>query len=417
MKLLMAVQRYGKEVPGGAESFCRMMATGMVERGHRVEVVTSRAVSYDDWSDVYPPGDADIDGVTVLRLSVRQPRQRRFFGPLEARSMWGYQPSAPALQEAWLRAQGPDLVGMRALIRRRAPDADAVAAFTYLYLTTWDTLAAATGIAPVVLHATAHDEPHLWLTVYDRLMSVPDAFVWSTPEERDLLNRRARRSLPGSVVGIGTDLAPAGQPGRFRQRFGLGNTPYLLYTGRIDPAKGADELQEHFVAFCDRHPDGDLKLVMMGDPILTLADHPSVLVTGFVDEETKADAVAGCQAMVVPSYFESFSMALAEGWAQGRPALVQGGCAVLAGQARRSGGALAYQCFAEFEAAVDLLRERPQLGDELGASGRRYVEANYTWDAVLCRYEALLQGAGQRHRHRQRSLRSALDARVSSAHG
>lgn len=417
MKLLLAVQRYGKEVPGGAESHCRMMATGMVERGHQVEVVTSRAVSYEDWSDVYPPGDADIDGVTVHRLSVRRPRLRRFFGPLEARSVWGYQPSAPALQEAWLRAQGPDLVGMRALIRRRAPDVDAVVAFTYLYLTTWDTLAAAAGVAPVVLHATAHDEPHLWLTVFDRLMAVPEAFAWSTPEERDLLTRRARHRLSGSVVGIGTDLARAGQPDRFRRHFGLGNSPYLLYTGRIDPAKGADELHDNFVAFCDRHPTRELKLVMMGDPILTLADHPSVIVTGFVDDETKADAVAGCQAMVVPSYFESFSMALTEGWAQSRPALVQGACAVLAGQARRSGGALPYQSFAEFEAAIDMLMERPQVGDELGASGRRYVVANYSWDAVLSRYEALLVSAGQRHRHRQRSHRSALDARVSSEHG
>ncbi|MDQ2724188.1 MAG: glycosyltransferase [Actinomycetota bacterium] len=417
MKLLLAVQRYGKEVPGGAESFCRMMATGMVERGHQVEVVTSRAVSYEDWSDVYPPGDTDIDGVTVRRLSVRRPRLERFFSPLEARAVWGYQPSAPALQEAWLRAQGPDLVGMRSLIRQRAPYVDAIAAFTYLYLTTWDTLAAAAGIAPVVVHATAHDEPHLWLTVFDRLLSVPDAFVWSTPEERDLLDRRARRSLPGAVVGIGTDLAALGQPDGFRQHFGLGTSPYLLYTGRIDPAKGADELYDQFVAFCERHPESDLRLVMMGDPILTLADHPSVLITGFVDEGTRVDAVAGCQAMVVPSYYESFSMALTEGWAQGRPALVQGACAVLAGQARRSGGALAYRSFAEFEAAVEMLTERPQLAADLGASGRRYVEANYTWDAVLGRYEALLVYAGQRHRHRVRSQRASLRPRVSSDHG
>lgn len=414
MKLLLAVQRYGVEVPGGAESFCRLVANGMVQRGHRVEVATSRAVSYEDWSDVYPPGDADIDGVTVHRLSVSHPRRRRFFGPLEARTVWGHQPSAPTLQDAWLRAQGPDLVGLTALVRRCAPSVDAVAAFTYLYVTTWDAVMAAAGAAPVVLHATAHDEPHLKLRVFDRLLRIPDAFAWSTEEERDLLIRRARRPLAGSIVGIGTDLAASGDPARFRRRFGLGGGEYLLYTGRIDPAKGADELHAQFSEYAHRNPLRDLKLVMMGDPILPLAKHPSVVLTGFVDEATKADAVAGCLAMVMPSYFESFSMALTEAWAQSKPALVQGGCAVLAGQVRRSGGGLAYRSFAEFEAAVDLFMERPRLAHDLGDSGRRYVEAHYSWDAVLGSYEALLIEAGQRHRYRQRAQRSLLDARVSS---
>ena len=46
-------------------------------------------------------------------------------------------------------------------------------------------------------------------------------------------------------------------------------------------------------------------------------------------------------------------MVLTESFAQRRPALVQRRCAVLEGHARRSGGALPYSGFAEFEAAVD----------------------------------------------------------------
>jgi glycosyltransferase involved in cell wall biosynthesis len=95
-------------------------------------------------------------------------------------------------------------------------------------------------------------------------------------------------------------------------------------------------------------------------------------------------------ALVHPSYFESFAMVLTEAFAQRRPALVQGRCAVLNGHAHRSGAALPYSGFVEFEAAVDALRDTPGLADALGRAGRRYVEREYDWDVVMARYERVL---------------------------
>jgi glycosyltransferase involved in cell wall biosynthesis len=104
----------------------------------------------------------------------------------------------------------------------------------------------------------------------------------------------------------------------------------------------------------------------------------------------KRNAIAGSLALVHPSYFESFSMILTETWALSRPALVQGRCAVLAGQVSRSGGGISYRGYAEFEAAVDLLLENRDLGEQLGRLGRSYVERTYEWDKVLSRYEEVL---------------------------
>jgi glycosyltransferase involved in cell wall biosynthesis len=70
---------------------------------------------------------------------------------------------------------------------------------------------------------------------------------------------------------------------------------------------------------------------------------------------------------------------------------VQGRCAVLAGHARRSGAAIPYSGFAEFEAALELLVEQPRLADAMGAAGRRYVTRDYDWDVVLDRYERFLE--------------------------
>jgi glycosyltransferase involved in cell wall biosynthesis len=136
----------------------------------------------------------------------------------------------------------------------------------------------------------------------------------------------------------------------------------------------------------------------VGEPVKPLEPHPDVFTTGFVPEQAKLDAIAGCTALVMPSYFESFSLVLAEAWAQSKAAIVNGRCDVLRGQARRSEGALPYAGYAEFEAALDLLTEHPNLLADMGYRGRRYVERRYAWDTVLDHVEHLCATTAHLHR-------------------
>lgn len=391
MRLLFVVQRYGREVAGGAELHCRQFATRMAERGHQVEVVTTSAQSYVDWANVYPPGSEELDGVLVHRLPTARQRDPDRFGPLNNRVPWAPRPIALHLQRVWMEAQGPFVPALVPWLSERAGAGthDAVIFFTYLYWTTWAGLPAAAGIVPTVLHPTAHDEPSLSLSLFDATFRLPDALAFSTEEEATLVRRRFRVDPPSAVLGIGFDLDVTGDADAFRRAYSLGDAPYAVVVGRVDEAKGAEELLEFFSAYKRRHTDA-LKLVVVGERVATLADHPDVIVTGFVDEETKRAAVEGALALVQPSYFESFSMVLAEAWVQRRPALVQGHCAALAGHARRSGGAIAYRGYAEFEAGLEMVSADPRLARALGEAGRRYVAANYTWDVVLDRYTELL---------------------------
>ena len=116
------------------------------------------------------------------------------------------------------------------------------------------------------------------------------------------------------------------------------------------------------------------------------------LVTGFVDYQTRDDAISGALALAQPSFFESFSMILTEAFAFGRPAIVQGRCEVLRGHARRSNAAIPYDDFAEFEARCrDAAWKTPPSPTRWARPGSAYVEREYTWDTVLDRYEALLE--------------------------
>jgi glycosyltransferase involved in cell wall biosynthesis len=394
MRLLFVVQRYGEEALGGAERHCRDFALRLAARGHHVEVATSCAQSYVDWADAYEPGSTLDGDVRVQRFRVRRPRDDRFFGPLHQRVIGARGPVAHVVEREWMRMLGPDLPELPGWLRARADDFDVVIFFTYLYATSFDGLAALTGLTPCVLHPLAHDEPALGLGLFDQMFRSTDAFGFNTEEEQALVHRRfgvSRRSL---VIGTGIDTADRDATSHdvagFRARFDLGEQPYLLYVGRIDPGKGSTELADMFAARARRR-GADVALVALGDPVTQLPPESGVVVTGAVDEATKEAALAGCLALVQPSFFESLSMVLLEAWAHRRPALVQGRCEVLVGQARRSGGAIPYSGFAEFEAAVDLLLASPELVDTLGAAGRRYVEARYTWDDVLTRYERFLE--------------------------
>lgn len=390
MRLLIVVQRYGTDIAGGSEQAARLFATQLVGRGHDVEVLTSCAETYVDWANFYDPGIEELDGVVVNRLPVSRPRLDRFFGPLNARVVYGTKPVPLHLQRQWMKEQGPHLPGLTGWIEQRANGFDATIFFTYLYFTSWAGIPAAWHRSPIIFHPTAHDEPPLYLPLFDSAFRMASAFAYFTHEEEALVARRFRVRSPGAVIGIGQDLRSTADPAGFRAVHSLIDVPYLLYVGRVDPGKGSDELFDYFTTYKARNP-GPLRLVIVGDPVKPLPLHPDVIVTGFVDDGTKDAAMAGAVALVHPSYFESFAMNLTETWTQRRPALVQGRCAVLDGQARRAGGGIPYRGFAEFEAAVDCLLDAPNLQRLLGEQGRGYVEANYRWDVVLDRYEALLE--------------------------
>ncbi|HET7489698.1 MAG TPA: glycosyltransferase family 4 protein [Acidimicrobiales bacterium] len=393
MRLLAVVPRYGAGVSGGAESLCREQCERLAARGHGVEVATTCAVSYVDWADALEPGTTEEQGVTVHRHRVRRPRDRALFDGLHDRVVWGRRrghagPSL-AVQEAWMRAQGPDCPDLVRFVAEESGRFDAVAFLPYLYASTWAAIGATR--APALLQPLAHDEPPWRLPLFDGVLRRPDGFGFVTPEEEALVRRRVPvGDRPAAVVGIGTDPVPPADPDLFRRVSGLGDRPYVVVVGRVDPSKGTTEAARLFAAYKERNP-GSLALALVGDPVAPPPAIADVVVCGLVDEDTKRSALAGAVCLLQPSYFESFSIVLLEAWAQGRPVLVNGRCDVLRGQAARARGGLAYAGFPEFEAALDLLVGDEALAARLGAAGRAHAEANHGWGTVLDRYEHLVE--------------------------
>jgi glycosyltransferase involved in cell wall biosynthesis len=158
--------------------------------------------------------------------------------------------------------------------------------------------------------------------------------------------------------------------------------------GRVDPSKGCEELFRYFMQLRS-HESSSRKLVLLGKPTMPIPKHPDIIALGFVDEQTKWNALAACDLLVMPSPYESLSIALLEAWAVGKAVLVNGKCDVLVGQCRRAQGGLWYVNKEEFQVAIEKMDK--QVRNQLGLQGKVFVKTNYNWSTIEHEYLSLLK--------------------------
>jgi len=210
------VQRYGREVNGGAEQECRDVAERMVKHWN-VEVLTTCAVDYVTWRDEYRPGEEVLHDVRVRRFPVDAPRDIAAFNRLSERVFGGGRGRAE--EEAWMRAQGPYSSPLLAHLRDHGADYDWIIYFTYLYATTYYGLAL-TG-ARSLLVPTAHDEPPIYLGIFRDMFRRPRAFMFNTAQEQAFVNGRfGTADRPQDVVAVGVEPDVVADAARFRRAHG-----------------------------------------------------------------------------------------------------------------------------------------------------------------------------------------------------
>ena len=388
-KIAFVCQRYGLEVNGGSELYCRQVAERLAGI-YDVTVYTTCALDYSTWANKYAPGDEDINGVHVKRYRVQKERKQREFGRLC--EIVALDPAHTDSQEdEWVDMQGPLCPQLIEALEREHGQYRAVLFMTYLYYTTAKGLPL--GFDNAILIPTVHDEPWVYLRYFDRVFSAAKAIAWNTPEERAFALKRFPfiDGVPEAMTGIGVDM-PEGELPRIPEQ--LVNERYIVYAGRIDENKGCREMFEYFRRYKDE-VGGNLKLVLMGKEVLEIPRDPDIVYLGFVSEEMKYAVMAEAVALVLFSRFESLSMVVLESMLMGRPVLVTEHSEVLKGHCERSNAGLYFADYPEFRATLDyLLTHAPQYGI-MCRNGRKYVEENYRWDVIVRKYSDLIENIGQ----------------------
>jgi glycosyltransferase involved in cell wall biosynthesis len=388
-RVVFVVQRYGPEVCGGAEHLCRLVAERMV-RHWDLQVLTTRAVDHHTWANALPEGTSDVNGVRVRRLTVDRPcdkaRMDRVHERLPARG------HTLADEHAWIDAQGPAVGELLPWLREAARDTDFFVFFTYLFTPTVYGLPAVA--ARSMLVPAAHDEPALRMGIFRPVFAAARALVFSTPEERDLVNGRfGTGATTQGIVGVGVDAPADVSAARFRAAHPeLGDDDLLVYAGRVERGKGAADLARNFIRY-RAGTTRPVRLVLLGAGELDLPPHPRIARLGWVTEQEKFDAIAAASVVVIPSWYESLSIVALEAWRLGRPVLVNAGCDVLRGQCLRSNGGLWYEAYPDFREALTTLLDDPDLRARLGAAGRAFVDREYAWDVIESKYMAIAERA------------------------
>lgn len=377
-KIALVVQRYGLEVNGGSELSCRLIAERLKEY-YDVEVLTTKAIDYVTWENYYSKDKELINGVTVHRFNTDIPRNQKHFEKVNEGLFKN--PKRNIYDELeWMKAQGPISFDLLEYLSTNSKRYDKIIFFTYLYFTTYF------GLQQVpeksILIPTAHDEPYIYFSIFKSTFHLPKFLLFLTEEEKAFVHKTfSNYDIPNDVIGLGIDVPENYlSEERFREKFGI-HDPYVIYVGRIDESKGCKEMIDYFMKYKKKNKS-NLKMVLVGKSVMKIPEDPSIISLGFVSEEEKFGAINSSKMLLMPSKFESFSIALLEAMYLKKPVLVNGQCDVLVGHCTRGNAGLYYMNYKEFEYCLNLLVNENKLSEILGVNGHKYVKKNYSWPTI-----------------------------------
>ena len=383
-KIALVNQRYGLEVNGGSELHCRQYAERLTE-WYDVEVLTTCALNYTDWSNHYPAGESVINGVTVRRFPVEKKRNERLFSKLSNQVL--NSPVSEKEEERWIDEQGPYCPACVEYIKEHHKDYAVVIFMTYLYYLTAKGITA--NLDNALLLPTAHDEKPLYLNYYRKVFESAKGIIYNTAEEKALIDSRFKiEEIPSVITGVGIEAPNESKLFDAKAKYGLDD--YIIYVGRIDENKGCGTLFRYFSEYKKRN-GGDLKLVLVGKSVIDIPKNDDIIYLGFVTDEEKFSLIKDARVTVLASEFESLSMIALESLFYGVPVLLNGRCAVLKGHCRRSNAGLYFKNYFEFEGALNYLCTHPEQYGIMRDNARKYVNENYRWDTIMTRLREFIE--------------------------
>lgn len=220
----------------------------------------------------------------------------------------------------------------------------------------------------------------------------------SQPEAEDL--RRLGLRPPKIVIphGLRTEefehLPPRGV-------FRHGDTPVILFFGRVHPKKGFDLLLPALEMLGKRHdfhllvagPGDDAYIASLKAEATRRGIASRVTFAGMMTGASRLQPLADADIFVLPSYNENFGIAVAEAMACSLPVVVSDQVDLCLEIHDWRAGLVVTCDVAELSTALARMLADPAFRAECGANGKREVTAHMRWDRVAARLHHLYESA------------------------
>ncbi|MEY4701853.1 MAG: hypothetical protein RL326_2040 [Pseudomonadota bacterium] len=385
------VPRYFEGIAGGAETLMGELARHLAKRGDSVELLATCAKDNRTWANELPAGESFVDGMKVTRFPVNQ-RDLDAWVPIQVAIHEGQAVDVDQ-QLLWMQ-QSVNSDPMYRFIKENRDAFDLFLFGPYLFGSTfWGSM-----IHPdkSVLVPCLHDEAYAYLDIIAAMFRGVRGCLFNAEPEMQLA-RSLYGDISGGVVGMGFS-RPAPHPVQTGENSHLAHTrgdgAYILYLGRKEMGKNVHVLIDYFIeAKSNGLIPQELRLVVLGGGSFTDLHRSDVLDRGdiidlpHVDEHEKRRLIAESLFLCQPSTNESFSIVLMEAWIVGTPVVVHGECAVTRHHVIESSGGLYFSSPGDLAGVIRYMCENPRARAEFAVKGASYVAKEYSWDAVLTRFD------------------------------
>lgn len=387
-KIAFVVQRYGLEVNGGAEYHCRVLAEHMLKI-YDADVLTSCAISYSPWDNYYDVGESNINGVIVRRFPVEKIRDSMYTAELEFKMRQGDE----SVNDDWIAEMGPFCPKLIEYLKNNAYLYKVIIFIGYAFYPS--VMGLHLGLKNTILLPTAHDEPNIYMNIYNRTFKEAKSILYNSVEERKFLNDKFHmENLPSRLTCVGIDIPDVSELDMLEAYKHYDN--YVVYVGRLSDGKNIKQLIRYFIQYKKFH-ESDLKLLVVGraDNEIKLIYYEDIIYLGYVSETDKLRFMKNARFLIMPSIYESLSLVILESMALGKPVLVNGDCEVMKGQCIRSNAGLYYTSYAEFEKAMSYMLTNKEVYNQMVQNGLEFVKNNYSWDYVVQNVSSLIEEMGE----------------------
>lgn len=236
------------------------------------------------------------------------------------------------------------------------------------------------------------------VAVGNRLVREASGYIAVTPDEIPVYESYGINAESVTVIPNGINEADFlySDDAAFSQKIGLGDKPFILFMGRLNPIKGPDLLLEAFFAVADHFPAYHLVFAGPDGGLLNDLLHMTkargmgnrVHFIGYVAGNDKANAYREAEFLVIPSRQEAMSIVVLEAGVSGTPVLLTDRCGF--NEVDTVGGGRVVQATVSELATglADMMNKQANLV-EMGNRLKCFVKDNYTWELICQRYLAL----------------------------